>query len=160
MKCPKCGKSGKYKKGATFLKYHCLEEEVPCLTFYCAPCGIGHNTSDPDLELFYREVMARLRLKKRCQNVHRMQTYTGTFRDPRFDYDGIDNRYLMMIAVDEVPPIKALREARGLTLPQLSTESGFSIGLLTRFESDEKEPAPLHLSVLAKILNVYPDDLT
>ncbi|MET9290652.1 XRE family transcriptional regulator [Streptomyces sp. NPDC003077] len=57
------------------------------------------------------------------------------------------------------PRLRALRQARGTTLTQLSADTGISVSTLSRLESGQREPALKHLLPLAEAHRVPLDEL-
>lgn len=57
------------------------------------------------------------------------------------------------------PRLRALRQARGSTLTQLSKATGISVSTLSRLESGQREPTLKHLLPLAKAHGVPLDEL-
>jgi transcriptional regulator with XRE-family HTH domain len=57
------------------------------------------------------------------------------------------------------PRLRALRQARGLTLSRLGAVTGISVSTLSRLESGRREPTLRHLLPLARAYRVSLDDL-
>ncbi|MGP3998873.1 helix-turn-helix domain-containing protein [Streptomyces sp. 8N706] len=57
------------------------------------------------------------------------------------------------------PRLRALRQARGTTLAELSAATGISVSTLSRLEAGQREPALKHLLPLAKAHGVPLDEL-
>ncbi|AEW98524.1 helix-turn-helix transcriptional regulator [Streptantibioticus cattleyicolor] len=70
-----------------------------------------------------------------------------------------DDDHLADVLTGLGPRLRALRQARGLTLTRLSAVTGISVSTLSRLESGRREPTLRHLLPLATAYEVPLDEL-